>query len=383
MVAEPAPEVSLVLPCLNEEETLGDCIASARQVFLAAGIEAEIVVCDNGSRDRSMEIATEGGAIVVREARQGYGYALRRGIEASHGRYVVIADADGTYDLTAIPAFLEPLRNGYAFVVGDRFRGGIEPGAMPWMHRHVGTPLLSLVLRALFRLEVKDSQCGMRAFSRDAYQKMRLRTGGMEFASEMLVNAARARLALTQVPVRYFPRRGVSKLRSVPDGWRHVRFMLLHSPTYFYWIPCVILLLAGLSILAVSTPAPVEFAGRQLDVRMQMVGSMLTILGFQVGTLGLFARTFAVTEGFDEHDAFLEGFYRRFTLERGILIGMLLLLGGGIALFYFLGRWISGSGAPIEIRLTIFALTLIVVGSQVIFSSHLISLMGIRRTHDS
>jgi glycosyltransferase involved in cell wall biosynthesis len=230
VVSATPPEVSVVLPCLNEEATVGRSVARARRALAEAGLSGEVVVCDNGSGDRSREIARAEGARVVDEDRQGYGYALRRGIEEARGQYVVIADSDDTYDLAALPAFLEPLRRGYQFVVGDRFRGGIEPGAMPWLHQHLGTPLLSLILRLLFGASVRDSQCGMRAFSRQAYAKMRLRTTGMEFASEMLVNAMRAGLAVAEVPVRYFPREGESKLRSFRDGWRHLRFMLLYSP---------------------------------------------------------------------------------------------------------------------------------------------------------
>ncbi len=377
------PEVSIVFPCLNEEATVGSSIAKARRALEEAGLDGEIVVCDNGSTDNSCRIAREAGARVVHEPRQGYGYALRRGIEEAQGQYIVIADADDTYDLGALPRFLEPLRQGYQFVVGDRFTGGIQPGAMPWLHQHLGTPLLSLILRLLFGASVADSQCGMRAFSREAYHKMRLRTTGMEFASEMLVNAMRANLAIAQAPVRYYPRQGASKLRSFRDGWRHLRFMLLYSPAYLYWLPGGLMFALGLLILAALTPGPLYIGGRAIDLHMQVVGAMLTILGFQLGSLGLYARTYALTEGFEEHDALLEAFYRRFTLERGILVGALLLLIGLTGDGYIVWRWTSsGFGSLDQVRLAIFGLTFIVVGSQIVFSSFLLSLMGIRHIHE-
>jgi hypothetical protein len=362
---------------------VGRSVAKARRAMAEAGLSGEVLVCDNGSSDRSREVARAEGARVVEETRQGYGYALRRGIDEAHGQYVVIADADDTYDLEALPAFLEPLRRGYQFVVGDRFRGGIEPGAMPWLHQHLGTPLLSLTLRLLFGASVRDSQCGMRAFSRQAYEKMRLRTAGMEFASEMLVNAMRAGLAVAEVPVRYYPRQGESKLRSFRDGWRHLRFMLLYSPAYLYWVPGGLMLLLGLIVLAALTPGPIYIGDRALDLHLQVVGSLWTILGLQVVSLGLYARTYALTEGFEEHDSLLEGFYRRFTLERGLLLGALLLLVGVTGEGYIVVRWArSGFGSLDQVRLAIFGLTFVVVGSQVVFSSFLLSLMGIRHLHE-
>jgi hypothetical protein len=383
VVSHHGPEVSVVLPCLNEAATIGASIERALRALAENGLDGEIVVCDNGSTDHSPQIARDLGARVVEEPRQGYGFALRKGIEEARGQYVVIADADDTYDLGALPAFLAPLRAGHEFVVGDRFAGGIEPGAMPWLHQHVGTPVLSWTLGLLFGTRVADSQCGMRAFSRTAYRKMRLRTTGMEFASEMLVNAMRAGLAVAQAPVRYHPRRGESKLRTFRDGWRHLRFMLLYSPVYLFWVPGGIMSVLGLLILAALTPGPLVVNGRALDLHLLVVGALLTILGIQTLSLGLYARTYALTEGFDEHDPVVEGFYRRFTLERGILIGGAALLIGLAGDGYILWHWIgSGFGSLNETRLAIFGLTFIVVGSQIVFSSFLLSLMGIRHTRD-
>ncbi|MCX6021636.1 MAG: glycosyltransferase family 2 protein, partial [Chloroflexi bacterium] len=219
----PAPEVSVVLPCLNEELTIGACVRKAMSAFAAHGVSGEVVVCDNGSTDASVAIAEGLGARVVHQPLRGYGNAYLMGIAEARGTYIIIADSDDTYDLTELPVFLDPLRQGYDMVMGNRFTGRILPGAMPWLHQYIGNPILSGILNLFFRTGVGDAHCGIRSFTREAYPRMRLRTGGMEFASEMVINAAQAGLRIAEAPITYYPRQGESKLHSFRDGWRHLR----------------------------------------------------------------------------------------------------------------------------------------------------------------
>jgi len=258
------PEISVVMPCLNEEETLGECIKKASQSMNEHGLSGEIVVCDNGSTDRSAEIGHREGARVVEEKIKGYGSAYHCGIGAARGKYIIMGDADDTYDFREINRFIEPLRNGYDLVMGSRLKGTILKGAMPWLHRYIGNPFLSWFLNLLFHTGVSDSHCGMRAFTREAYDKMDLKTTGMEYASEMVINSSKAGLKITEVPITYYPRGGESKLNSFSDGWRHLRFMLLYSPNHLFLVPGMFLLLAGLLLLLVLLPGPLTILYRKI-----------------------------------------------------------------------------------------------------------------------
>jgi glycosyltransferase involved in cell wall biosynthesis len=233
------PEVSVVMPCLNEEKTIGVCIEKAMSAMERMGVRGEVVVSDNGSADSSVEIAESLGARVVHQSVKGYGSAYLKGITEAYGDYIVIGDSDNTYDFAELDRFLDPLRDGYDVVMGNRFKGGILPGAMPWHHQYIGNPLLSGILNLFFRTGIGDAHCGIRSFTREAFGRMHLQTTGMEFASEMVINASRAGLSMTEVPVTYYPRAEGSeaKLRSFRDGWRHLRFMLLYSPDWLFMIP--------------------------------------------------------------------------------------------------------------------------------------------------
>ncbi len=237
-------EVSVVMPCLNEQQTIGSCIEKAKRTMKSLGIRGEVVVADNGSTDNSVSIAENLGARVVHQPIRGYGAAYQAGIEATRGNYIIIGDSDDTYDFTDLERFLTPLRNGHDLVMGSRFKGEILPGAMPWSHRYIGNPILSGILRWVFHTSISDAHCGMRAFTRQAYDKMQLQTTGMEFASEMVVKAAQAGLKISETPITYYPRLGESKLNSFRDAWRHLRFMLLFSPTHLFALPGALLFFA-------------------------------------------------------------------------------------------------------------------------------------------
>jgi glycosyltransferase involved in cell wall biosynthesis len=368
------------MPCLNEAETVAACVEKARAALETLGLRGEVIVADNGSTDGSGELASNAGAIVVHEEKRGYGFAYQAGFAAARGKYLVMADADDTYSFADLGKFVDALDRGYEFVIGNRFAGKMHPSAMPWLHRYIGNPLLSWILNRLFGTQVGDAHCGMRAMTADAYDRMGLRTGGMEFASEMIVRAGRLGLRMTEVPVDYHPRRGQSKLRTFRDGWRHLRFMLLLSPTYLFLVPGVFLALLGMLIVVLLLPGPLYFFGRFFDVHLMLFGAMAAIVGAQVAWLGLFARTYALVEKFESRDPMLETLYGVFTLEKGLALGfVLLLIGAGVGLYVVL-KWIaSGFGSLDESRVLIFALTLIALGVQAIFSSFLVSLLGLKR----
>lgn len=366
--------VSIVLPCLNEAGSVARVIAEAQQAIRDARVRGEVIVVDNGSTDGSGEAAAQAGARVVREPRRGYGAAYLAGFGAAEGDYVVMADADGSYDLGAMPAFLERLRAGDELVVGSRFRGTIAPGAMPWSHRYIGSPVLSGLLNVLYKTGVSDAHCGMRAFRRDALERMRLRTSGMEFASEMIVNAARAGLRIGEVPVNYRVRTGDSKLRSVPDAWRHLRFLLLYSPTHLFLVPGTLLFALGMVLLVSLLPGPLGIAGLQLDIHYMVLGALLALLGAQVITLGLYAKTLAVALRLQSMDRTLRVLRRVFSLERGLLVGVSLFAVGALVDLRIALAWLASGFGPLnEVRAALFALTAMLLGVQLAFSSLFLS----------
>jgi len=377
-LADVTCEVSVVFPCLNEAEAVGDCVGETVAALDRAGIHGEVVVCDNGSTDDSERVATRAGARLVHESRRGYGSALRTGIRAAQGEYIVMLDADGSYDLGAIWPMVEKLRAGADLVVGNRFQGQLAPGAMPWAHRYIGSPILSGLLNLFFATSVGDVHCGMRAFTRDAYHRLALKTTGMEFASEMIARAARIGLHIAEVPVDYHPRAGASKLRRYRDGWRHLRFLLMYSPTWLFMIPSLLLFLTGFLLLVALAFAPITVLGRQWDMHVAAIASMLCVLGTQAAWLGISARTVAVIHGFDPEDRFISGFYRRFTLERGLALAGVFLLAG-----ITIGAWVvvswASQGFPQldQIRPLLLAVTLVIVGVQSSFNAFFPSLLSV------
>jgi glycosyltransferase involved in cell wall biosynthesis len=380
-LSAPPAEISIVLPCLNEEEAIGGCIDSIAQIITQRGLNAEILVVDNASTDRSAEIAWAHGARVVLQPVRGYGNAYMKGFAEARGRYIVMADADNTYDFSEIDAFIEPLRHGYELVMGNRFAGKMAPGAMTWSHRYIGNPLLSGLLNLFFHTGVHDAHCGMRAFTKDAYRRMHLRTGGMEFASEMVINASKAGLRITERPISYHPRVGESKLNTWRDGWRHLRFMLLYSPMHLFLLPGVALTLIGLVGLTALLPGPLPLFGHAWDVHAMVLACLVTLLGYQVVSLGIFARFYSLTEHLDgERDRLLQWLDRIFTLERGLILGLFIALVGLAFDGWVLAQWLAVDTGPLNmVRPAIYATTLIAIGVQTMFGSFFLSLLRIRK----
>ncbi len=379
----PAVEVSIVMPCLNEAETLEACIRKAKLAIARDHLDAEIIVADNGSRDQSVTIATALGARVVHARQRGYGSAIRAGVEASQGRYVIIGDADDSYDFGAIGPFVERLRSGADLVMGNRFAGGIEQGAMPWKHRYIGNPVLTAIGRILFRVGIGDFHCGLRAIRKDAYDGLKLRTTGMEFASEMVVKAALNHLRIAEVPT-VLHKDGRSRpphLRSFRDGWRHLRFMLLFSPRWLFLLPGLGLLVGGAIASGVLVLAPVQLGPFGFDIGTLLVASFLCLIGYQVILFGVFTKIFAVREGFHPPHAALQRLYQRMTLEVGLIAGGALTVCGLLMLVIATLHWramgFSGLDPRVEMRELIPSVVMMALGVQTVFASFFLSILGI------
>ncbi|HEY4278321.1 MAG TPA: glycosyltransferase family 2 protein [Conexibacter sp.] len=369
--------VSVVIPCLNEAENIEVCVRAAREALESNGIAGEVVVADNASEDGSAELAEAAGARVVSEPRRGYGSAYLAGFDAARGDYIVMGDADLTYDFNEIPRFFSELEDGADMVIGDRMQN-IHPGAMPWLHQYVGNPLLSGFLNLLFRTGVSDAHCGMRAVRRDKLPQLALRTTGMEFASEMVIRAAKEKLDIRQFPIEYHPRGGESKLSSFRDGWRHLRFLLVHSPTHLFIVPGAVLAFAG-AIVALLVLIQANIFGRAWDLHALIGGSLLLIVGTQVVALGLCAHAYG-TYFMHERDPWFDRMRARFRLEHGLLIGGGVAFAGFVAALVIVIEWITrGFGSLGEERLAVIAMTLMIVGIQIFFSSFLLSILGLRR----
>jgi glycosyltransferase involved in cell wall biosynthesis len=369
--------VSVVIPCLNEAENIEQCVGTALRAMELAEIPGEVIVADNDSEDASAELAELAGARVVRELVRGYGSAYLAGFAVARGRYIVMADADLTYDFNEIPRFLAELEEGGDMVIGDRM-SNIHPGAMPWHHRYIGNPLLSSFLNLLFHTGVSDAHCGMRAFRREHLKRLDLRTTGMEFASEMVVRAAKAKLDIRQLPIEYHPRGGESKLSSFRDGWRHLRFLVLHSPKHLFILPGTAIFALG-GLICVMVVAHLDVLGREWEVHTLIAGSLLAIVGAQIVSLGLCALAYA-TYFMNEEDPWFERMRARFRLEHGLMLGSGVALLGLAMLAVVVLEWIhAGLGSLAQERVAIAAATLVVLGIQIAFSSFLLSILGLRR----
>lgn len=381
-------EVTVLMPCLNEAETLATCIGKAQSAIRAHGLRAEVLVADNGSSDGSPQIAEECGARVVHVPQKGYGAALRGGIAAARGEFIVMADADDSYDFTAIYPFVEKLREGHDLVMGCRLPSGggtIKPGAMPWLHRWIGNPVLSFIGRLFFGCPVTDFHCGLRAFRKAAAEAMGLRTTGMEFASEMVIKATLLKLKIANLPIALSPdgRSRPPHLRSWRDGWRHLRFMLMYSPRWLFLAPGLVLLALGLGVGGVLIAGPVRIGGVNFDTNTLIVCSMCVLLGSLLVSFALFAETFAVTEGLLPEERGLTRLSRRVTLEVGVLaglaiaaIGLATLIG---ALIYWGHRGFGDLPRSESLRLVVPAVTLITLGVQVVFASFFLSILRLGR----
>jgi glycosyltransferase involved in cell wall biosynthesis len=369
--------LSVVIPCLNEEENIVEVVSRARGVMERHAITGEIIVADNDSDDRSAELAAGAGARVVHEHRRGYGSAYLAGFAAARGRYIVMADADLTYDFNEIPRFLAQLEDGADLVMGDRM-DNIQPGAMPWMHRYIGNPVLSGVLNLFFKTGIRDAHCGMRALRRDCLGRLDLRTPGMEFASEMVIRASKENLDIRELPIQYHPRGGNSKLSTFKDGWRHLRFLLVHSPTHLFMIPGTIMAVVG-ALISLTVLLQIDILGRTWDLHTMIAGALLVIVGSQVVALGLAAHAYA-TYFMGAKDPWFDWVRSRLRLEHGLLIGGAITFVGVVIACVVVGIWIDrGFGALSDERAVIAAATLIIVGIQVFFSSFLLSILGLRR----
>ncbi|MBT4166177.1 glycosyltransferase family 2 protein [archaeon] len=370
------PEISIVLPCRNEEKSLPFCLKQINWVVFKAGLNAEIIVSDS-SVDRSAEIAKSFGARVIKHNKKGYGIAYLEGFKQAKGKYIFMADCDGTYDFNEIPKFVEALRKGYDFVIGDRFAYKFGNEVMPWTHKYIGNPILSGILRLFFKTSVRDSHCGMRAVSRSALDKLKLQTVGMEFASEMIVKALKCGLKIKEFPIKYKPRIGESKLSTWRDGWRHLRFMLLYSPLFLFFIPGFTLFVLGLLSFFWLYFGLAEVFGTQLYVHPMFISSLFMIIGYQLMIFALFAKTYAITHLNEKSP--LEKLYRYVTIEKaGIIGGVLVVLGVGIYGYIFL-KWVnSGFGSLDEVKNLVVAQTFAVIGVQTIFSAFMLSILGIK-----
>ena len=375
-------DVSVVIPCLNEANSIGICVDKALGAFRAAALRGEVVVADNGSTDGSIEIAEKLGARVVRVEARGYGSALRAGISAARGAFIVMGDADDSYDFSDVPRFVEKWRQGNDVVMGNRFRGEIKPGAMPWHHKYVGNPALSSLLNLFFSTGIGDSHCGMRGFTKAVYERMDLRSTGMEFASEFVIKAAQLGAKMAEIPITLWPdKRGrPPHLRSFRDGWRHLRFMLLYAPNWLFLLPGAAFMLVGLALVFWLLPGPRAITPRiGLDLHTMIFGVIFTLLGAQILSIGAFAKVFSYAERFDRSGTVsLKRILKRVTLESGLLLGGALFLAGLAGCAWVTWQWVaSGFGPLAQIRQVLFWSMWLFLGLQIIFASFFFSMLGI------
>ncbi|MBZ9578025.1 glycosyltransferase family 2 protein [Patescibacteria group bacterium] len=371
------PEVSIILPCLNEEQSLGTCLEKIKKVVRKNNLNAEIIVVDNGSTDNSCKIAKRKKVKIIYEPKRGYGSAFLKGFEVAKGKYFFCADSDGSYDFREIPRFIEELKKGSDFVIGDRFKGKVKKGAMPWFHRYIGNPMLSGILRLFFKTKIQDVHCGMRTITKKALKELNLRATGMEFASEMVIQAVKKNLKTKEIPIDYHKRKGTSKLKSFRDGWKHLRFMLLYSPLFLFFIPGVLLFLIGLISMLWLYFGSLNIFGIEFQYHPMFLSALLIIIGYQLIIFSLFAKTYAINH-LGEKPIFNK-LYKYLTIEKAGIVGIIIVLLGIIIFATIFFKWLNtGFGELDEIKNSITALTLIIVGIQTIFSSFMLSILGIK-----
>ena len=377
-------ELSIVIPCLNEEKSLPYCLEKAKRFLSENNVSGEIIVVDNGSTDNSINIAKQFEARIINETEKGYGRALATGMKAANGKFIIMGDADDSYDFYPLLPFLDGLRNGYDLVVGNRFAGGIQKGAMPFLHQYIGNPALSFTSKLFFRSKVGDILCGLRGMTKEAFEKMELRTTGMEFCPEMIVKATLHKMKVAEVPIKLYPdkRNRASHLQTWQDGWRNLRFLLLYSPKWLFLIPGLIMLVLGfiLSLFLIRSPLP--FAGKKLDVHTLIYTSGCILIGFQFITFYFFTRLYAATHGLlPFQEKFLLDFNRFFKLEKGLLVGFLLVIGGivlSLKSFLFWEHTGFGNLDPmVVLRWVIPSMTLVILGVQIIISFFYLSFLTI------
>lgn len=369
-------ELSIILPCRNEEQALPNCLEQIKSVIKKHKINAEIIVSDS-SIDKSPEIAKKHRVRLVKHDKEGYGIAYLEGFKQAKGKYIFMADADCTYDFNEIPVFLKDLRQGYDFVIGNRFARKMNKEVMSFSHRYIGNPILSGILRFFFGTTIKDSHCGMRAISRKALDKLNLRTTGMEFASEMIIKAIKNKLKIKEIPIKYYKRKGQTKLKTVSDGWRHLRFMLLYSPLFLFFIPGLILFLIGFETMLWLYFGSPQILGIKLFHHPMFFSALLIIIGYQLIIFALFTKTYSITHLGEE--PVIDRLYKLITIERASLIGIIIAGLGAVIYLWIFFKWLNtGFGELNEIKNSIVALTLLTLGIQTIFSSFMLSILGIK-----
>ena len=381
-------EVSVVMPCLNEHETVGVCVEKALTALQAAGIEGEVIVADNGSTDGSIEIATALGARVVPVSEKGYGNALMGGIRAARGRYVIMGDADDSYDFRDVPKFVAKLRQGYDLVQGCRLPSGggtVQPGAMPWLHRWFGNPMLSLLARRMFKTGISDIYCGMRGFTRASFERMDLQCAGMEFATEMIIKSSLFGERLAQIPITLSPdgrRTRRPHLRTFRDGWRTVRFFLIFSPRWLFWYTGLALLVLGMAGYALALPG-YTFRGVTFDVHTLVVSSVVLQFGLQCAMFAVLTTTYGIKQRFRLPSARTDRFFKVFTLERGLIAGLAAIVVGIAAIAWAAVGWYRLGFGPLDyastMRIVVPGATLVTAGGSVVLNSFLCSMLGLDR----
>jgi glycosyltransferase involved in cell wall biosynthesis len=370
------PEVSVVMPCRNEAATVGACVREALEALRSNGYRGEVVVSDNGSTDGSVAAAEAAGARVVHQPIRGYGAACLGGMAAARGDLIVLVDADGTYDLSLLPRFVEPLRSGYELVLGTRRNGRMEPDAMRRRHRHLLEPAQTALSRRFFHFRVSDVRCGFRSIRREALARLELGATGMEFASEMLVEAAKAELDAVEVPVTFRPRRDEPARRSVGDGWRVARHLLLLSPTRLFLVPGLLLAALGIGLEVALLPGPIALNGFNLDFHFMFVGGAVALLGIQLLLLGVYAKTWVLVNEPGLADPWIRWLHLHYTLERGVALGGVLFGAGLVINVWILAHWLSaGAGVLFAVRPATLALTLMVAGAEIVFAAFFLSVL--------
>lgn len=378
------PILTVLMPCLNEAETLATCIEKAKTCMKTLQIQGEVLIADNGSTDGSQEIAEQHGARVVRVQEKGYGSALLGGINAAKGKYIIMGDADDSYDFLSLKPFIDKLEEGYELVMGNRFKGGIAKGAMPPLHRYFGNPVLSTIGRLLYKSDIRDFHCGLRGFRKDSIQALHLITTGMEFASEMVVKATINNLRITEVPTTLSPdgRNRPPHLRSWHDGWRHLKFLLIYCPKWLFLYPGAFLTILGIIIICTLVAGPVHIGSVTFDIHTMLYGAMFTILGVQIIATALFTQTYAINSGMMPAKNNQSKFLSKFTLEKGLVIGSIMAILGLIGSILAVKSWGTHAFGPLiptqTMRLTIPSVTLLILGLQFMFSSFFLHILNIK-----
>ena len=376
-------KISIILPCLNEEQAISSCLAEIKQVITNYNLKAEVLVVDNGSKDKTLSLIKKikedfPELVILEEPKRGYGFAYLKGLNEATGKYIFMADADGTYSFFQIVPFIEKLESGYDLVVGNRFSELMIKSSMSWSHRYLGNPFLSFLVRLFFNVKIKDIHCGVRAISKTAFEKISLYTGGMEFASEMIIKAAKADLKIDEIMVEYKNRIGKSKLNSLTDGWRHLRFILLYSPLALFFLPGVILFLSGVILMLSFYLFEPSFLGIKFYVHPFFLFSLMILLGYQLIIFGGFSKVYAINH-FGDKSNLMESLFKYITIEKTGLIGIIIILIGAFLYLSIFISWVNSDfGSLNQIKESIIGLTLIMFGAQTFFSAFMFSILGIK-----